>query len=49
MDYLRTVLCQLKSYRGKLKAEKYVFFKKDLKCLGKIISEDGCRDTSINT
>ena len=49
MDYLRTVLCQLKSYRVKLKAEKSVFFQERFKCLGKIISEDGCRDTSINT
>ena len=49
LDNLRTVLCQLKSYRVKLKTEKYVFFKKDLKCLGKIISEDGCRDSFINT
>ena len=49
MDYLRTVLCHLKSYRVKLKAEKCVFFKKDITCLGKIVSEDGCSDTSINT
>lgn len=50
VDNLRTVRCQLKSYRVKLKVEKCVFFKKEIKCLGKwLISEDGCRGSSANT
>ena len=48
LDNLRTVLCRLKSYGVKLKAEKCTFFKKHIKYLGKIISEDGYRDSPIN-
>ena len=51
LDNLRTVIRRLKNYRVKLKAEKCVFFKKEIKfyIFGKIISEDGYRDSPINT
>ena len=49
LDNLRTVLRPLKSYGFKLKDEKCVFFKKVIKYLGKIVSEDGYRDSPIST
>lgn len=48
-ENLRRVLRRLRNFGVKLKAEKYVFFKKEIKKLGKIISENGCRGSTINT
>ena len=43
LENLRKVLRRLK-----LKAEKCVFFKKEMKYLGKVISENGYRDSMVN-
>ena len=49
LDNLWTVLHRLKSYRIKRKTEKCVFFKKEIKYLLAVISEDGWKDSPINT
>ena len=46
---LRTVLRRLKSYGIKRKTEKWVFFKKGIEYLVKIISEDWYKDSLVNT
>ena len=45
----RKMLQRLKNVRVKRKAEKCVFFQKEIKYLGNIISENGYRDSTINT
>ena len=44
LENLRVVLRRLKQYRIKLRAEKHVFLKQEVKYLGKIILEKGYRD-----
>lgn len=46
---LRTVLRRLKSYGIKRKTEKWVFFKKEIEYLVKIICEDGYKTSPVNT
>ena len=46
---LRTVFRRLRQFGVKLKAEKCILFKPEIKHLGKIISEKGYKDDPINT
>ena len=48
-ENLRPVFRRLRQFRVKLKAEKCILFKPEIKYLGKIISEKGCKDDPINT
>ena len=46
---LRTIFCRPRQFAVKLKAEKCILFKPEIKYLGKIISEKGYKDDPINT
>ena len=46
---LRTIFCRPRQFAVKLKAEKCILFKPEIKYLGKIISEKGYKDVPINT
>ena len=45
----KRALRRLKNFGVKLKAEKCVSFMKEMKYLGKVISGNGCQDSTINT
>ena len=49
LENLRTVFRRLRQFGVKLKAEKCILFKPEIKYLGKIISEKGYKDDPINT
>ena len=49
LENLRTVFCRLRQFGVKLKAEKCLLFKPEIKYVGKIISEKGYKDNPINT